>query len=107
MASGRLAEASTPEQALSALHVERWLGTEDAPEQPIGAAQYAYLLTKAFGLPGGFLADLFPGPRYAFRELVFRGFFPSRGDPDDPLTGVEALRILGKVMDSIPSGGRS
>lgn len=105
VSSGKLAEDATQDQSLALLQTLGWLGPGQI-NRPLKAAEYAYLLTRSYALPGGILASLFPGPRYSYRDLVARGVFSAKGDPDAFLTGVEAVRILGKVMDSLP-GARS
>lgn len=106
VASGKLKENVSPAQALVALNQLNWTESLRDPQRPVTTAQFGYLLTRAFDLDGGFLFTWFPGPRYAHRELQFRGVIGGRVDPDAVLTGVEALRILGKVMDLPPSRGR-
>ncbi len=39
------------------------------------SSEYAYLLARSFHLPAGILSTLFPGPRYAYRDLVSQGSF--------------------------------
>ena len=107
VASGKLAEDSTPDQAFSLFQEMNWVDSGGNPDRPLRSDEYAYLLTRSYGLSGGLMAVFLPGPRYAYRDLVFRGLFSSQGDPDDTMTGVEAVRILGKVMDTLPQGGRS
>lgn len=107
VASGKLAEDSSPDQAFTLFEEMHWIDSQGGPDRPLRSAEYAYLLTRSYGLSGGLLSSLIPGPRYSYRDLVFRGLFAARGDPDEPITGVEAVRILGKVMDSLPQGGRS
>jgi hypothetical protein len=107
VASGKLAEDASPDQAFTLFEEMNWIDAHGDPGRALKASEYAYLLTRSYGLTGGLLSSLLAGPRYAYRDMVFRGLFAARGDPDEPLTGVEAVRILGKVMDSLPQGGRS
>ena len=107
VAAGKLAEDASPDQAFTLFEGLGWIDSGGDPARPLKASEYAYLLTRSYGLSGGLLGDWLPSPRYAFRDLVFRGIFSSKGDPESPLTGVEAVRILGKVMDIVPVGGRS
>lgn len=107
VASGKLAEDATADQAFTLFEEMNWIESNGDPGRALKASEYAYLLTRSYGLSGGLLSALLAGPRYAYRDLVFRGVFAARGDPDQPVSGVEAVRILGKVMDSLPQGGRS
>ena len=104
VASGKLAEDATPEQAFALVQKLGWIETGNDSARPVKSAQYAYLLTRSYDLPGGMMSHLFRGPRYSYRDLVARGVFSASGDPDDALTGVEAVRLLGQVMDSLPEG---
>jgi len=83
-----------------------WIAVTD-PKAPVKSAQYAYLLTRSYDLHGGLMSLLLRSPRYSYRDLVAKGVISSGGDPDDTLTGVEAVRILAQVMDSLPEGARS
>ena len=104
VASGKLAEDATPEQAYTLVEKLGWLGSGNDAAHPVRSAEYAYLLTRSYDLRGGLLSMVFRSPRYSYRDLVARGIFSSGGDPDDALTGVEAVRLLGQVMDTLPEG---
>ncbi|HQO67037.1 MAG TPA: hypothetical protein PLI66_09890, partial [Spirochaetales bacterium] len=66
---------------------------------PILLKDYAYLLMSAFGLRGGLMYALFPGPRYAYRQLVSSFVIQGRSDPDMAVSGPVAVRMLGRVFD--------
>ena len=104
VASGKLAEDATPEQAYTLVQKLGWIESGNDPARPVKSAQYAYLLTRSYDLHGGLMSSVFRSPRYSYRDLVARGVFSAAGDPDDALTGVEAVRLLGQVMDSLPEG---
>ncbi len=106
-ASGKLTEEDSPEKAYALLLDFGWLKGAGISVLAMKSSEYAYLLARSFHLPAGILSTLFPGPRYAYRDLVSQGFFSPQGDPDEPLTGVEAVRILSQVMESRPNGGGS
>jgi outer membrane protein OmpA-like peptidoglycan-associated protein len=53
---------------------------------------------NAFDINGSFLYALFPGPRYAFRELDYLRLIPGRRDPALRVSGEELLRMLDMVM---------
>ena len=106
VASGKLAADATPEQASTLAQTLGWFDAGTNPARLLRSSEYAFLLTRSFALTGGLMSWLFPSPRYAYRDFVARGVFSADGDPDDRLSGPEAVRILGQVMDSLP-GGRS
>jgi hypothetical protein len=60
--------------------------------------ELSYLFMQAFRLEGSVLYRLFPGPRYAYRELVYRRFIPPPGDPAKRVTGHEFFQVLGSVL---------
>ncbi len=65
---------------------------------PIDLGEYSFLLMQTFELPGGMMYRIMPGPRYAVRELAFRGVIPSPAFPGASITGLEAVRILEQVL---------
>jgi len=103
VASGKLTEEASTENAFALLQQE----IPVPADRPLKASEYAFLLARSFPLPRGVLSTLFPGPRYSWRDLVSQGLFSTQADPDEPVTGVDALRILAAVMDALPPGGHS
>jgi len=92
---------SAEDEAFGQLKTQGW---DDglAPGSTVSSAQFAWLLARAFPLPRGLLGALFPGPRNAYRDLVFRGLLPADGDPDAALTGAEGVGVVRKVVQSLP-----
>lgn len=93
-ATGTFDEAVAPEEAALKAVSAGWGSVGQAPETPVRLDQYCQLLARAQGLPRGFLESLFPGPRYAHRELVFRKIVPGTRAPDSSVSGEEALAYL-------------
>jgi hypothetical protein len=104
-AAQKLPEQSSPEQAAEALASSGWKVKGRPAEEPITIGEYSYLLMQAFGIRGGLFYHLFPGPRYAARELAYRRLIKGKAYPGRPLSGEEAVYMLGAVMES--AGGRS
>jgi hypothetical protein len=52
----------------------------------------------AFGIKGGIMYSLFPGPRYAYRELLHLKLIQGRADENFTLSGERLLQILGRVL---------
>jgi hypothetical protein len=98
-AAGVIPDTATPEQALEALAQQDW-GIK-IPEGPadITLGQYAYLLMRAFNIPGGLMYRLIPSPRYAAREITFLGFVAEKPSPYRNVSGEEALQILENVLN--------
>lgn len=91
-------DTATVEQALDALRQQGWNVKVLPADAPIPLGDYSYLLMKAFKVSGGILYSLFPGPRYACRELGYLKVIPSDPRPSRKLSGEEAVRILGNLM---------
>ena len=72
-------------------------GAEDG--NPIRLDEFAFMLVRAFGFRGGLMYTLFPGPRYAYRELVYRKVLEGRLDPAQTVSGERLLHILGKALE--------
>lgn len=81
-----------------------WLPEGADPASPIRLDESAYLVMSAFSLRGGLLYRLFPGPRYAYRELVYKQYIQGRRDPAQPVPGERLVRILGRVLDAKGGG---
>jgi outer membrane protein OmpA-like peptidoglycan-associated protein len=93
-----LAAAGIAEEGTSPYELARakgWLSGE--AESPIRLGELCFLMMKAFDMKGSFLWTLFPGPRYAFRELDYLRLIPGRRDPALRVSGENFLRMLGMV----------
>ena len=69
-------------------------GREDA----LRYSDAASIVMNAFKLRGGIWYSLFGGPRYAYRELLYRKVISGRADPDRALSGEELLRLVTAAM---------
>jgi hypothetical protein len=58
----------------------------------------AFLVMGAFGIKGGFRYTLFPGPRYAYRELLYHKIIQGRSDEGFTLSGERLLGIIGRAL---------
>ena len=95
----KLPESSTPAEAAEALAGAGWRLKVRPADEPITLGDYSFLLMQAFELSGGMFYSLFPGPRYATRELAYRRLIPGKAYPGKAVTGEEAVRLLGAVME--------
>jgi hypothetical protein len=73
---------------------------------PASLGDVAFLIMRAFDLEGGILYRLFPGPRYACRELVYWRVIQGRTDPGGRPDGRAFLQILGRAL-TYTGGGES
>jgi outer membrane protein OmpA-like peptidoglycan-associated protein len=89
----------TDQAAAFALALERgWLPKNAEPGGPVKLRNLSLLLMKAFDIEGGLMYRLFPGPRYAYREMSRRGFIEGRSYPGFTVSGERFMQILGRIL---------
>ncbi|GHV96243.1 hypothetical protein AGMMS50293_25630 [Spirochaetia bacterium] len=86
----------TREAAFGMAREQGWLSA--GAESPVTLGRLSLLIMKAFDLGGGLLYRLFPGPRYAYREMIGRGFIEGRAYSTLTVSGERFLHILGNVL---------
>ncbi len=91
---------ATPVEAMNALYQKDWISPPPKADAPISFGDFSYILMKSFDIPGGLMYHLFPGPRYAGREVVYRQWAPKNLSPYEGLSGMQALYILRTYLDS-------
>jgi len=99
VASDNLGEDADEARAFELLETFGWAPKGASSATPIQLKDYSYLLMRAFGLKGGLLYAIFPGPRYAYRQLASNLVIQGRSDPNMSLSGSMAVRMLGRVFD--------
>ena len=92
-------EDNSTEEAFSTLINKNWKIKAENSSEPITLGIYSYLLMKGFNIKGGVLYSFFPGPRYAERELDYLGFLKKDMTPYSKVSGEEALRIIGSILN--------
>ncbi|SIQ89873.1 hypothetical protein SAMN05920897_11782 [Alkalispirochaeta americana] len=98
LALGELEEGDSLTNAVASLD-RRGYGLEDRPgHDAVTLGEFCFLAMRLFEVPGGIWYRLLPGPRYAARELAYRGALQGRSYPSMHLSGERALRILGRVL---------
>ena len=100
-ASGIVPDSVSPEEAFEALldKSDDWKLKNISAGDTMTLGQYSYLLMRAFSIRGGVFYSIFPGGRYAARELKFRQLIEGPASPYRTLSGEEALTILGRTLD--------
>jgi hypothetical protein len=91
---------ATPDAAFAFAVGQGWLAEDVEPDASITLGEASLLMMKAFDLSGGMMYSFIPGPRYAARELSYRGYIQGRSDPSGELSGTWFLQILGRVVES-------
>lgn len=85
-------------QALEALQGKDWKIIPKGIDDTITLGEYSYLLMRAFNIPGGIMYMIFPGPRYAVRELVYHKLILENPESGRLLNGEEVMIMLTRVM---------
>lgn len=96
--AGIIPEEATGEEAVEALKQTDWKIKIKGPDEPIRLGTYSLLLMKAFNIKGGIFYTLFPSPRYASRELGYKGYIKKGVKAGRYLTGRDAIKIMGRVV---------
>ncbi len=96
--AGIIPEEATGEEAVEALKQTDWKIRIKEPDEPIRLGTYSLLLMKAFKIKGGIFYTLFPSPRYASRELGYKGYIKKGFKAGRYLTGRDAIKIMGRVV---------
>jgi hypothetical protein len=96
-ASGAFEDGLPPADAARKALDAGW-GRGLEPGSTVTLGVYSQLLVSALHVPAGFFYQLFPGPRYAYRELIFRRLIPGSLSPDAPVSGQDAMLFLQNVQ---------
>jgi hypothetical protein len=98
-ASGALDPEASEQQALAALSEKGWKLRAPQAEEPIRLGEFCFLIMKAFDEKGGLMYRLFPGPRYAVRELAYLGLVHGKAHSGRFPSGQEVVQILSSYLD--------
>ncbi|GAB4553874.1 MAG: hypothetical protein Tsb0013_16330 [Phycisphaerales bacterium] len=97
------------ENRLAYLDERAWLPEELRDAQPdvvMRRGELAAILARVMGIEGGVMMRLTNGsPRYAYREMVYRGFMP-QGSDQMVLDGVDFLGVIARCEDHRMSEAR-
>ncbi len=99
VAADLIPEEATPEEAVAVLEEYGWKVKIWESEEPIRLGEYSFIIMKAFHMQGGLMYSIIPCPRYACRELSYLKLIPGSSSPYRTLSGEEAVRILGYVLE--------
>jgi hypothetical protein len=99
-ASGAVPESADAGAAFAELEKLGWVPRGAAADSPIRLGDYSYLVMRALGLRGGFMYAILPGPRYAYRQLVYSRVIQGRSDPGMSVPGDVALGVIGRALDA-------
>jgi len=69
-----------------------------SPNDNVTLSEYAWMIMTVYDIPGGLLYTIFPGPRYALRELRFQEIIQDVAYPKMDVPGQRAVHILGRAV---------
>jgi hypothetical protein len=98
-ASGQLPDDLTPSVAVATLDENLGIDSSEKRNQPINFGDFSFILMETFDLPGGIFYGLFPGIRYAVREVNYKAFFAVTKKATEQLTPFEVLQAIGLALD--------
>ncbi|MFP4644637.1 MAG: hypothetical protein ACLFM0_09805 [Spirochaetales bacterium] len=105
-ASGSLvADTADAEEALAALSEAGFPADAVAADEPVRLDEFAYMLMLSHERPGGLFYTLFPGPRYAFRELEYERVIRGGGDPNDTITPSRGINLVTRLTNITDAEG--
>ena len=94
-----LPDEATPDQAVQAVAEHKLLRTAPAAAAPATLGQVSFLIMETQGIRGGLFYSLFPGPRYAARELASLRLIKGITHPSRTVSGEEVMRLLEAVLE--------
>src|SRR6056297_147066 len=68
------------------------------PQTGLTLGEYSFLLMSLYEYSGGLMYRIFPGPRYAARELAFKQIIQGKAYPNAAVSGERAVRILERLL---------
>jgi hypothetical protein len=98
-AAGAAIPENSPGAAYRFVADNNWLPQKAAADAPATLGGVSFLIMKAFNIKGGLLYTLFPGPRYAYRELVYRRLIQGRVYSPMPVSGERLSRMISRALD--------
>ena len=98
-AAGLVPESSSGEEATSVVAQRKLLPKTPSATDPATLGEVCFLIMETQGIKGGLFYRLFPGPRYATRELAAMGLLKGITHPNRAVSGEEVMWILGAVLD--------
>ncbi len=87
------------EYSLNALERYAELSKIKDPASALTYKDFSYFCTQLWNIQGGLFLSLTNAPRYAFRELQAMNIIYSHIQPNDTITGAQALTIMTKVIE--------
>jgi len=87
-----------PAEAFAYAAERGWLPAKVRPGDIARLDGLSLLVMQSHGIKGGFMYTLTKGPRYAYRELVYKNIIQGRTDPGIAVSGELLLFVLTRVQ---------
>ncbi|MFP4114440.1 MAG: hypothetical protein ACOC2Y_07135 [Spirochaetota bacterium] len=98
-AAGLTGDETGRDAAVEIARERGWLTEEADAGSPVTFGEFAFMLMEATEVGGGLMYIISPGPRYAAREFVYRGWSPERTAPGATISGQFLIRATGNFLD--------
>lgn len=100
LTAGDMIDDSTdPTEALNFLQDLGWSIKKADSNRVLTLGDSAVLLMNSLEVKGGIMFSLTKQPRYAYKEMVFRGILKPEEDLKRAVSGIEFLAILTELME--------
>ena len=96
--TGVLGEDSSFQEAAEKMASE-FPATEMSSNSSLTIGELSFMVMNAYRIKGGLMYRLFPGPRYAVRELRHKKILQGKTYSTMNISGERACRILGRVLE--------
>jgi hypothetical protein len=100
-AAGAAEEKASLQDAFALAVSNGWLPQGIGADEKASLGDISYLSMGSFELKGGILYSIFPGPRYAYRELLYQRIIQGKSDPSQSIPGERLLLLLGRTLSFV------
>lgn len=97
-AGGIVEDQTSVESAYGRYAELGWLLAKKPIDAPLSVGELSYIIMKSLGLRGGLMYTILPSPRYAHRELVYKGMISGKIRAERKVSGDEVLRYVGTIL---------
>ena len=91
-------EGATVGDAFAKYQTLGWRLSSKSVDDRLTIGELSYLIMRSLDLSGGLMYTIYPSPRYAFRELVYKGVISRLVPPGRIVSGEQVIRYLGAVI---------
>lgn len=92
-------ESTEPSEALKVLQDLNWSIKKAETNRELTLGDSTVLLMNSLKVKGGIMYSLTKQPRYAYKEMVFRGILKPEEDLKRSISGIEFITILTELME--------